>query len=411
MKFVLLTSSLFLSLFGSQIQSLAAESQYLESTDQSWSFQYPDHPAADRASDLRQPHSVFKTSLTSTTSAAPATISRLRDLFPEMERRRTNGLLANTIWFNGAFATDAEISTAQGGKSWLETTIPGDTRHHDSDRLVRFGLARTDHHLSYGVRYRHAGHAYLQTPDQEDREIWGEWRQGWAHVKSSVGNRLNNVEGDPTKPRFERMYGQIALSLARPSWPELKLRYANEFTRNTQVTADQAAQRTRAQIFESSLAYQRLRWNIRLSSSYTINRDLMQGTAKRTIRNQLLAAVFRPLNAFTVTPTLGYRQEIDDWSGLKINSPSASLTLRYNQNRRLHFSASGNYGNSRSNDGLIDYEKIGGRGTVSWNLRPTAAWKAIVAVEAGYNRLFNRITPASGTEDIMGLVRLVLATL
>ncbi|WP_455244341.1 hypothetical protein [Petrachloros mirabilis] len=411
MKFVLLTISLLLSLVDSQILALAAESPHLESTDQPWSFQYPDNAAAGPVSNVSQPHPIFETHLRSTTSAAPAAAQRLRDLVPETEYRRSNGLLANTTWFNGAFSTDAEIATAQGGKSWLAATIPGDTRYHDSDRMVRFGLTRKDDGFSYGIRYRHAGQAYLQTPDQEDRELWGEWREGWINVKSSIGNRLNNVDGDPTKPRLERTYGQIGLALARPSWPELKLRYANEFSRNTQVTADQAVQQTRSHIFESSLAYQRLHWNIRLSSSYTVNRDLLQGEVNRTVRNQLLAGVFRPLEDFTVMPTLGYRQETDDWSGLRINSPSASLTLQYKKNRRLYISASGNYGNSRSSDGLIDYEKIGGRGSLSWNLRPSAAWKARVAVEAGYNRLVNRITPASGTEDIIGLVRLVLATL
>ncbi len=56
-----------------------------------------------------------------------------------------------------------------------------------------------------------------------------------------------------------------------------------------------------------------------------------------------MAASFRPLVALTITPTLGYRAEQQEWSGARIDSPSASLSMKYTQSPRLNLTATGNY--------------------------------------------------------------------
>ena len=108
---------------------------------------------------------------------------------------------------------------------------------------------------------------------------------------------------------------------------------------------------------------------------------------------------------------LAYREEIQDVSGVRIDGPAASLTLQYTQSHRLLISAMANYASSRSSDRQIDSENLGGKGILSWNFQQTSTWKALIAVEAGYNRITNRVTPTADTEDISGLVRIVLADL
>ena len=63
----------------------------------------------------------------------------------------------------------------------------------------------------------------------------------------------------------------------------------------------------------------------------------------------------------------------------------------------------------RSSDRLIDTENVGGKGILAWSLQQSQAWATMIAFEAGYNRLTNRVTPSADTEDISGLVRFVLA--
>lgn len=411
MKYVLLAISLVLCTPYSELQALASEALPAGRTGQSWSYADVNETTDFSTSKGQLPRPLFETSITSTASAASTSVSRLRDLVPDSERRRSTGLMAKTSWFNGAFSTEGEIATAQGGQDWLIHRIPGDTSRHESDQMVRVGLTRTDDHFTYGFRYRRAGQNYVQAQDQENREIWGQWKQGWTSIHTSIGNQLNNVGGDPLKPRTEGTYGQIDISLARPSWPALKLRYANHLTRSTLESEIQELHRTLSQIIESSVDFQRTSWNVRFLSRYVTNRDFAQGEIDRTIKYQLLTATFHPLNRLTLTPMLGYRQVTEDWSGLRVNSPSASLALQFFESKNVVMTASGDYGSSRSNNGLIDNEKFGGRGTVSWNLQPSAEWKARIAVEARYNHIVNHVASTPGTEDIMGLVRLVLAAL
>ena len=125
----------------------------------------------------------------------------------------------------------------------------------------------------------------------------------------------------------------------------------------------------------------------------------------------MLTAAFRPLNTLTISPTLGFRKEVQDWSGVRITSPSASVALQYKQSQELLISAMGNYAGTRSSDGLIDTEQVGGKGILAWDLQRSQAWTTLISFEAGYNRMTNHVTPNADTEDISGLVRIVLAAL
>jgi hypothetical protein len=126
---------------------------------------------------------------------------------------------------------------------------------------------------------------------------------------------------------------------------------------------------------------------------------------------QLLTASFRPVNTFTISPTVGYREELQEASGTRIDGPSASLALQYRQSRQLMVSAMANYVSSHSNDRLIDNENVGGKGILAWDVQQSSTWSTLIAIEAGYNRVSNRISPWADTEDITGLVRVVFADL
>ena len=81
------------------------------------------------------------------------------------------------------------------------------------------------------------------------------------------------------------------------------------------------------------------------------------------------------------------------------------------RSQQVLLSAMGNYVGIRSSDGLINTEHVGGRGKLAWDLQLSQTWTTLISLEAGYNRITNRVIPSSGTEDISGLVRLVVATL
>jgi hypothetical protein len=102
--------------------------------------------------------------------------------------------------------------------------------------------------------------------------------------------------------------------------------------------------------------------------------------------------------------------EQQEWSGARIDSPSASLAMNYKQSQ-LGISLMGNYSGMRSSDRLIDLDNVGGKGILTWGLEPVRDWKPLLSLEGGYNLQVNRLMPSAQTADISGLLRLVLATL
>jgi hypothetical protein len=354
---------------------------------------------------------LYQFSLTPTFSAPPLASPRLRDLAPETDQPRTQGLLSSTTWLNGTFVTETEVARSQGGADWLQSRIPGDTGGDASQRMVRLGLTGTAGSVRYGILSRSAGQAFLTGPDQARREVWGEWKTGWTTLRSAIGEQWNNVAGDSTRSRLEQTYGRVDLAWKRPTWPDITLTYAHNSLNSALEPLGIAPQRSHNHTLESALAYNGMGWNARLASSYILGSDLLRGGAETTVRMQMLSAAFSPLNTLTISPTLGYREEVQDWSGVRTHSPSASVALQYRQSQQVLISAMGNYAGTRSSDGLIDTEHVGGKGRLAWDFQRSQAWTTLISLEAGYNRMTNHVTPAAGREDISGLLRLVLAAL
>ena len=93
-------------------------------------------------------------------------------------------------------------------------------------------------------------------------------------------------------------------------------------------------------------------WKASLASSYGLETDLVNHGAERQVKTQSITASLRPHESLTITPTLGYRAEQQEWSAGRIDSPSASLSMNYTQSPRMNFSATGNYSGLRSSDKL-----------------------------------------------------------
>ena len=389
----------------------ASDEPSVERSTRRWAPLLEPLQAPATLSTLQPWGSLFQTSVSSTFALAPPLPTRLRDLTPETESPRMKGLVAKMSWLKGRFTTETEIANSYGGTTWLENRIPGDTRMDRSKQMVRLGLTGTTGTLRYGLSYRNAGQTFLNGPDQASHEMWGEWNANGIIVRSAVGQLWNNVAEDASRPRLTQTYGRMSMGYARPSWPELTLTYARNSFASMFEPLGITPQHTRSHTLEGAVAYQSLRWNIRLASSYALTSDVLRGGAESNVRMQLLTATFRPLNTFTISPTVGYREEMQEASGTRIDGPSASLALQYRQSRQLLITAMGNYASARSNDRIIDNENVGGKGILAWDVQQSSTWSALIAIEAGYTRVSNRVTPATDSEDISGLVRLVVADL
>jgi hypothetical protein len=333
---------------------------------------------------------------------------RLRDLTPETARPRIEQLLATTMWFNGKLATDVEVAHSESEATGLTPSIMRNARTDASVRMVRLGLTGSDGGVRYGLTFRQTGQQFPLMPDRASREIWSEWTTGWMRVRNAFGQTWNNVEGESTRPRLEQIYGRVGLLLNMPS-VELSVTYARSSLNSTFEPIGIAPQRSSNHTLEGAVAFQRPNWDIRFISSYILAIDRLRGETDGRIRAQTLVAILRPINTMTITPAFTYRQEFQPRSGVRIDSPTASLAVSYQQSPHLLFSAIGNYSNSRSSDGVTDSEHLRWRGVLDWALPSSNEWTTSIGLEAGYNRLANRTTRTTDLEDISGLVCLSIA--
>jgi len=342
--------------------------------------------------------SSYQTSLMPTIDGTPVTPS-VRKVGTDTDRPRTQGILASTTWLKGAFAAETEVAANHAA--------PGDD---PSARMMRFGVTGSKGVIRYGMTYRTADAAFYLSPGQEQREAWGEWKNGAMEVRSTFGQR-SQLDVETPGNRVQQSYNRIDLSWGRAAWPRFALKYAQNAASNTMDPLSLFPQRADHHRVEAAVVYGGAFWDAKLASSYGLETDLMNRAAESRVRTQMVSGSLRPLETLTITPTLGYRAERPEWSSARIDSPSASLTMSYKQSSRMSMTAMGNYFALRSTDKLIDLDNIGGRGVITWELEPLREWKPQLSLEGGYNLQINRLMPSGQTENLSGLLRLVLATM
>lgn len=352
---------------------------------------------------------VLHTSFQATSFAPQTTSTRLKDLVPDSERPQTKGIGASSTWMKGQLIAEGEVANNATNDAGMSSRI--DRREDGATRMVRMALAGNSGPMRYGISYRSAGKAFFNSPDQTVREMWAEWGLGIAKLRSSSGQSWNNVDLDPNRPRIEQQVNRIGIALVKPAWPELSVTYARSAMASSFTPASMERQRSRSNSMEAAIAYTGLTWNARLSSSYILTSDDMRGGAESTTFAQTLVATYQPLNTLTLAPTFSYRMETQRWSGAKIQTPTASVSLLYKQSQRLLVSAAGGYTSTKSTDGLIGTESIVGRGMCAFNLNPIYGHPTTLSLEASYSNTTNRTVVGVDTEDLSGLVRILVAAL
>jgi hypothetical protein len=403
MKRPLLVSSLVMLLLGSTSQAWSSDGIFLNTQFSHRSNGPPILPPGDSTSQqVEGVRSAYIPHVYPFSIATP----RWRDLTSNADLRRAERLIATATWLNGRLGTEAEVASGPHAVSWPTLSSMGYTQTDASARMFRIGLTGSEGSLRYGVTFRHAGQGFFLAPDRASREIWTEWKTGWMMFRNAVGQTWNNVEGEATRSRLEQTYGRVGLSLSKPLWPELSVTYSRNSLNSALEPIGAAPQRSSNHTIEGAVTLQRPGWDIRFASSYIFASDLLRGDADSNIRAQTLSAILRPIKTLTITPILAYRQEFQSWSGVRIDNPTASLALSFQQSPQLLFSTVGNYSSSSSSDGLIHTEHLKWKGTLDWAVHSSTDWVTKVGVEAGYNRVTNRVARSADTEDISGLVRL-----
>jgi hypothetical protein len=149
-------------------------------------------------------------------------------------------------------------------------------------------------------------------------------------------------------------------------------------------------------------------WTARFSSSYTVTNDQLLAGVETMSYIQTLSGTYRPIAPITLTSLFMYRSDVQEWTGVRIQQPAASLSFNYDCTSRFQFSALGGYGSTRSSDGLIDHESLNSKGILTWY--PLDTRMTQISFETGYTRTTMGGTVQMITEDLSGLVKIKLTT-
>ena len=343
----------------------------------------------------------YQATLAPTVNGAPLATPDVRNLPPDSDRRHTQGFLATTTWLKGAFSTETEVATDQGG-----------VRGNDpSAGMMRLGFMGSTGLVRYGMSYRTAD----QTPSEGSghhgqRESWGEWKNGTVAIRSVVGQRTDSQAGGAGN-RGELGYNRIDVSWSRPEWPHIAFSVAQNPASQAMDPLNLYPQRANQHRIEAAVGYGGVMWDAKIASTYGLETELVPHGAENHVNTQTVTGSFRPVESLSIIPAVGYRTEQQEWSSARIDAPSASISMNYRPDSQLNMTATGNYSAMRSSDRLIDVDMIGGKGIVSWELEPVRDWKPQLSLEGGYNLQVNRLMPSAQTENLSGLLRLVLATM
>lgn len=339
------------------------------------------------------------TTVTETSFTLQNPYQRLKDLRPDSAIPSTSGLKGTTSFLNGAVRAESELARNdesvdiatpwdRSGKSMMRLAVNGD-----------YGAFR------YGASFRHADKQFLNTPDQRVREVWGEWGTGVLRLRSAMTNLTTNVDADPARARLSMATNRMSMIVARPHWPELSVSYIRTLTETDGFQSGLTSQRQSTNGVEGALSITRSSWTARLSSTYS--RGANQGAPSQSTLSyvHMLTSTAHPIAPLSITSMVSYRTDVQQWSGVRTDTPVASLAVHYRHNARWTLTAMGGYTGVRTTDGMTDNETINSKGVLTWS--PEGSLVQQVSLETGYSRTVMGGAAGSGTvtEDVSGLVR------
>ncbi|MGH7206219.1 MAG: hypothetical protein ACREI2_08430 [Nitrospiraceae bacterium] len=358
----------------------------------------------DRLPALQGLSTRFKENVNVRTSYAtqPYSSGRLKELLGKTQDEKAFGFLGSSSFFQGALVGEGEF--AHSPPTTSSVAGRGDPRN----RLFRISLTGGQGTIRYGFSNRTAGKEFLNTPDQDMKEVWGEWSRGIARFRSSVAKSHNNVDEDPLQSRLTQLLGKTSVTVAPPSWPEIGLSYSRGSSSSSLEPIGVMSQRTIWDSVDASLSFSRPTWNARISSSFSSNIDLLRPSGETIGLAHAVSGSYRLTNSLTFNPTVSLRRDRQQWSGVHINTPSTSLAVTYKTDDSFKFTATGTYTESQSSDGLVDTSTITATSIVSWIPGASAQKGPSFSLETHYSTTRQETAPSLDTEDLTALLLMQL---
>lgn len=280
--------------------------------------------------------------------------------------------------------------------------------------LGGLGLSGGTEYRSVGKRLERVVIGPASQRDREGTEVWLAQRLGLLRLKVSQSDLSDNVDRDPSVARTNRTQTAVSAQLTPRDWPIFGLTYATGDAERTWLTGEGRARTVEHQTFDSvagSAYYAGPGWNLSGTSTYGYSRDPGRTDRDMTSLYHDLSLTLRPVNTFTVVPSVSSGVDRYEWASTSYQSGSASLLLTYTPTAsRWSLWTLGAYTTSQTTDRTVDGRSMSVTGGLVCGLGRILGGHASVSVQAGYDRYVDGVYPESSTRGAFGLVLLKVAS-
>ncbi|HXK30800.1 MAG TPA: hypothetical protein VJ646_21340 [Candidatus Binatia bacterium] len=219
----------------------------------------------------------------------------------------------------------------------------------ETARMFRVGLKGDWHGHKYGGEYRtlDKGFVHFKGGEAERGEdltqIWGETGFGPLRLRATFAQLWENINESQDMPRITRSSALL-------------------------------------------LNYKKGDLETVLSSAYSRRVDGFHDGSVADMLSYELRTTYQPINNLKITPMIRYAGDWNRTSGIRSETPSASLTLTYSSWRNiLNFVSSATYHGSRSSDRLSHLRDFGSVTKITWNFGNTFEGRKTLTYEFSYN--------------------------
>ncbi|HEU4343547.1 MAG TPA: hypothetical protein VFU31_18510 [Candidatus Binatia bacterium] len=279
----------------------------------------------------------------------------------EMLQRHLN-LLATFSYFGDRMVGEGEL--AYGSVDSAQTRCAC----IDTPKMMR--LALKDHWASfnYGLSYRSWSKGFINLTgektdqDRDETRFWGDRNLGPFNVHGSLGESRDKTTID----------NQLRLT-------------------RTATTG---------------LMFRRPQWGVGLVSAFSLIED---GSSRQetTVLSHALTSHYQPIGELTLGPSLTLKDEQDQMTGVRTETPRAAFNMIYTPSRTgVRFTSSTAYGRSFSINGPTDVSTVNATAGIEWKLGKVRAADQVLSFNLGYNRQVDFTLPSNSREDFSAKLQL-----
>jgi hypothetical protein len=276
-------------------------------------------------------------------------------------RQRYVDVLATTSQFEGGLIGEGELAYSTLG---LLTAGP------EPPTMLRLGLKARWRNLSYGADYRSIGRGFISINGvrfdnaRDESQFWGEYTFGWIRVRGLLGELWEKTAND-----------QLIL---------------------TKTVA-------------TSLNFNKAAWSGTWMSSYAL---VGQGTGDRpdtVVFTNAFTASYRPMNVLSIEPNLSFKEELDQRTGARTETPAASLAVLCTPLKDLQLAGRASYARSLTRYGLNDSSALDSAAALNWRIGKSAASEQFLSFQIDYQNQFYFNSPGTSYENLAAMVQFKIA--